>query len=91
MSWIVPELGRLSREHPHLTLHLYFGSGEDLLHRLLAAPYMVADDLQSGRLKPLLRRAELARDHFRLVFPREDSRRDVYRALAESRPAVPIR
>lgn len=34
MSWIVPMLGRLESEHPGLTLHLYFGSGPDLLLRV---------------------------------------------------------
>lgn len=30
MSWIVPMLPTLSRRHPGMTLHLYFGSGLDL-------------------------------------------------------------
>ena len=30
LSWIVPMLGLLEREHPHLTLDLYFSSGPDL-------------------------------------------------------------
>jgi LysR family transcriptional regulator, glycine cleavage system transcriptional activator len=33
MSWIVPELDRLSRALPSLDIHLYFGSGPDLLLR----------------------------------------------------------
>jgi LysR family transcriptional regulator, glycine cleavage system transcriptional activator len=36
MSWIVPMLDRLEAEHPGLTLHLYFGSGPDLLLRVRA-------------------------------------------------------
>jgi DNA-binding transcriptional LysR family regulator len=34
MSWIVPELDRLARVFSHVTFHLYFGSGEDLLLRI---------------------------------------------------------
>ncbi len=34
LSWIVPMLPRLQREHPSLTLHLYFGSGPDLVLRV---------------------------------------------------------
>lgn len=34
LSWIVPQLDALSRAHPHVTLHLYFGDGDDLLLRL---------------------------------------------------------
>ena len=34
MSWIVPELDRLTRALPSLDIHLYFGSGPDLLLRV---------------------------------------------------------
>ncbi|MEZ4391894.1 MAG: LysR family transcriptional regulator [Polyangiales bacterium] len=34
LSWIVPQLDALAAAHPALTLHLYFGDGEDLLLRL---------------------------------------------------------
>jgi len=34
MSWIVPQLDDLSRAFPSLGLHLYFGSGPDLLLRV---------------------------------------------------------
>ena len=34
MSWIVPMLPLLRRRHPQLTIHLYFGSGSDLLLRV---------------------------------------------------------
>jgi len=37
MSWVVPMLDRLEKEHPGLTLHLYFGSGPDLLLRVRSA------------------------------------------------------
>lgn len=31
MSWLVPQVDRLQRAFAHVTFHLYFGSGEDLL------------------------------------------------------------
>jgi LysR family transcriptional regulator, glycine cleavage system transcriptional activator len=34
LSWILPQVDALGREHPWLDLHLYFGSGTDLLHRV---------------------------------------------------------
>lgn len=34
MSWIVPRMDRLSELHPGVQLHLYFGSGADLVLRL---------------------------------------------------------
>jgi DNA-binding transcriptional LysR family regulator len=34
MSWIVPMLPLLRRRHPQLTVHVYFGSGSDLLIRV---------------------------------------------------------
>jgi LysR family transcriptional regulator, glycine cleavage system transcriptional activator len=34
LSWILPQVDTLAREHPWLDLHLYFGSGTDLLHRV---------------------------------------------------------
>jgi DNA-binding transcriptional LysR family regulator len=34
LSWIVPMLPKLRAAHPGLTLHLYFGSGPDLLLRV---------------------------------------------------------
>jgi len=34
MSWIVPQLEGISRRFPSLDLHLYFGSGRDLLLRV---------------------------------------------------------
>lgn len=33
-SWILPQLDPLAKEHPWLRLHLYFGSGSDLLLRV---------------------------------------------------------
>lgn len=34
LSWILPELDPLAKAHPWLRLHLYFGSGSDLLLRV---------------------------------------------------------
>jgi DNA-binding transcriptional LysR family regulator len=34
LSWIVPQLDALAERLPDLELHLYFGSGHDLLHRV---------------------------------------------------------
>lgn len=34
LSWVVPALPKLRAAHPGLTLHLYFGSGPDLLLRV---------------------------------------------------------
>lgn len=34
LSWVVPQLDHLSRAHPEVTFHLYFGAGDDLLLRL---------------------------------------------------------
>jgi LysR family transcriptional regulator, glycine cleavage system transcriptional activator len=34
LSWLFPQTRMLAAELPHLTLHLYFGSGDDLLARL---------------------------------------------------------
>jgi DNA-binding transcriptional LysR family regulator len=36
MSWVVPQLVELERRFPSLDLHLYFGSGRDLLVRVRA-------------------------------------------------------
>jgi DNA-binding transcriptional LysR family regulator len=34
LSWVVPLLPRLQKDHPGLTIHLYFGSGPDLVLRV---------------------------------------------------------
>lgn len=36
MSWLLPELSRLGAEHPRLAIHLYVGSGPDLVARVAA-------------------------------------------------------
>jgi LysR family glycine cleavage system transcriptional activator len=37
LSWLLPQLGPLADKLPHLELHLYFGSGPDLLIRVRTA------------------------------------------------------
>jgi DNA-binding transcriptional LysR family regulator len=37
LSWVVPQLGALARKLPQMELHLYFGSGSDLLIRVRTA------------------------------------------------------
>jgi len=37
LSWVLPQLGALAEKLPHLELHLYFGSGPDLLIRVRTA------------------------------------------------------
>lgn len=37
LSWIVPQIDALSRAYPWMSLHLYFGSGPDLLLRVRTA------------------------------------------------------
>jgi DNA-binding transcriptional LysR family regulator len=34
LSWLVPQIDRLSEAHPAVTFHLYFGAGDDLLLRI---------------------------------------------------------
>lgn len=36
LSWLWPALERLRSEHPELTFHCFFGSGEDIIRRLAA-------------------------------------------------------
>lgn len=37
LSWVLPQLGALAEKLPHVELHLYFGSGSDLLIRVRTA------------------------------------------------------
>jgi LysR family transcriptional regulator, glycine cleavage system transcriptional activator len=34
MSWLLPQMEALQKTHAHVTFHMYFGSGEDLLLRI---------------------------------------------------------
>jgi DNA-binding transcriptional LysR family regulator len=53
--------------------------------------YMVRRELRSRKLRRLLPNALLSSDHFRLVFRRDDPRSELFRALADSLRAAPIR
>lgn len=50
LSWLVPELESLAAERPERTLHLWFGSSDDLLHRTV-----------DGRLDAMISSARLTR------------------------------
>lgn len=34
ISWVLPQIDRLKRQFPSIDIHLYFGSGPDLVHRV---------------------------------------------------------
>lgn len=34
LSWVLPQIERLKQIHPSIELHLYFGAGPDLVHRV---------------------------------------------------------
>lgn len=36
LSWLLPQIDRLKELHPSVEVHLYFGSGTDLVHRVRA-------------------------------------------------------
>ena len=66
LSWILPQFGRLEQAHPWLQLHLYFGSGSDLLLRVrtLEIDCAVTSTLLS---EPKLDGIRLHREHYRFV------------------------
>ncbi len=83
MSWIVPMLDRIEREHPELTLHLYFGSGPDLLLRVRSASVDCA--VTSTRLTdPKLDGLKLHEERYVFVGARELLRK---KPLADARHA----
>jgi LysR family glycine cleavage system transcriptional activator len=88
-------LSRYLREAPSLRAplqflgHRYLGLGEAIRRATIAGDgvavlpeYMVELDLEDGRLVRILRRVELLRDHFRLVFRSDDLRRERFAELA---------
>ncbi len=96
-------LYRYLREAPGLrgTLRFaelrYLGLGEAIRRAVLAEQgvavlpeYMVERDLADGRMARLMRRVELLRDHFRLVFRSEDLRKERFAELAEALRAEPV-
>lgn len=66
LSWIVPQLDALSAALPAVTLHLYFGDGEDLLLRLRMREIDCA--VTSTRIAdPRLAAAQLHREDYAFV------------------------
>lgn len=81
LSWIVPQLDALSAALPAVTLHLYFGDGEDLLLRLRMREIDCA--VTSTRIAdPRLAAAQLHREDYAFV-----GAASLLRARPFSRPA----
>ena len=96
-SWIMPMLPRLRRARPELTIHVYFGSGSDLLLRVRAGEVSCA--VGSMRLDdPALDSVRLHREDYVFVAaPALLRRRPLRRAadaerhtLIDERPALPL-
>jgi LysR family glycine cleavage system transcriptional activator len=75
----------------------YLGLGEAIRRAVLAEQgvavlpeYMIEADLAEGRMTRLLRRVELLRDHFRLVFRNEDLRRERFAELGSALRSEPL-
>ena len=96
-------LSRYLREAPSLRAplqfagHRYLGLGEAIRRSTIAGDgvavlpeYMVERDLDEGRLVRILRRVELLRDHFRLVFRSDDLRRERFSELAAALRERPL-
>jgi DNA-binding transcriptional LysR family regulator len=96
-------LSRYLREAPSLRAPLqfaaqrYLGLGEAIRRATIAGEgvavlpeYMVERDLDEGRLVRILRRVELLRDHFRLVFRSDDLRRERFSELAAALRERPL-
>jgi len=97
MSWILPMLPLLRRARPELTLHVYFGSGPDLLLRVRSGEVHCA--VGSMRLDdPALDSVRLHREDYVFVgAPALLARRPLRRAgdaeghtLIDERPALPL-
>ncbi|MFV8753602.1 LysR family transcriptional regulator [Nannocystaceae bacterium ST9] len=96
-------LYRYLREAPSLRGSLqfasfrYLGLGEAIRRAVLAEQgvavlpeHMVEAELGEGRMVRLLRRVELLRDHFRLVFRSEDLRRERFAELGAALRGQPL-
>lgn len=70
MSWITPALKPLRRALPHVTFHLYFGSGSDLLLRVRGQDIHCAVGSMRS-LDPHLSTAQLHREDYVLVGHRQ--------------------
>jgi DNA-binding transcriptional LysR family regulator len=83
MSWVLPLLPRLRAAHPGLTIHLYFGSGADLLIR--ARTLEVDCAIGSMRLvDPKLDSIRLHREDYSFVAAPELLRRQPLRTPAHA-------
>jgi DNA-binding transcriptional LysR family regulator len=82
LSWVAPMLPRLRAEHSGLTIHLYFGSGADLLTRLRTLELSCA--IGSMRvLDPRIEGISLHREDYVLVGATNLSKRAPLRRLAD--------
>jgi DNA-binding transcriptional LysR family regulator len=97
MSWVVPMLPLVRRRHPQLTIHLYFGSGSDLLIRVRTGEVHCA--VGSMRIDdPKLDAVRLHREDYVFVgrpalLQRTPLRRPADAAnhtLLDERPALPL-
>jgi len=87
LSWIVPMLPSLARTHPHLTLHLYFGSGQDLLLRVRTREIDVS--ISSARVEdPKLASLTLHAERYCFVGARRLLARNPLRSAAQARGHV---
>jgi len=97
MSWILPMLRPLRRRHPHLTFHLYFGSGSDILLRVRGGEI----DCAVGSMRvddPRLDSVALHREDYMLVgaphllrvLPLRRPAEARGHTLLDERPALPL-
>ncbi|MGZ3420507.1 MAG: LysR family transcriptional regulator [Polyangiales bacterium] len=96
-SWLTPSLRHLSRVHPGLTVHLYFGSGPDIVLRVRTLEIDCA--VTSARLSdPMLDSLPLHEEHYTFVAaPKLLRRKPLRRAddakahtLVDASPDVPL-
>ncbi|MCC6748688.1 MAG: LysR family transcriptional regulator [Deltaproteobacteria bacterium] len=84
LSWVVPLLERLERAHPALTVHLYFGSGADLVRSVRSLAIDCA--ITSSRLTdPKLDAYRLHEEKYVFVGQRELLLRQPLRHEADAR------
>ena len=97
ISWLTPSLRAIEEAHPGLTLHLYFGSGPDLLLRVRTLEIDCA--VTSSRLgDPTLEAIPLHEEHYSFVASPTLLRKKPLRRSEESRahtlidasPEVPL-
>jgi DNA-binding transcriptional LysR family regulator len=97
MSWIVPLLPKLRRERPELSIHVYFGSGPDLLLRVRSGEVHCA--VGSMRLDdPVLDSERLHREDYVFVgapallakHPLRRAKDAEHHTLIDERPALPL-